>query len=309
MSPIIADRVARRRNPNRGRCQSVSLQILRRVGSLISRDGGIAGRREIDRSNVDHSHRIYPMNAEWYRDFFQGVAVELWRNAVPAEQTRREATFLAEMLELQDGARVLDVPCGHGRHSIELASRGFRVTGVDISETCLSFARDDAKASGVSVHWLQAEMRELPVDEPFDAAYCVGNSLGYLDHAGTQAFLNRLSTALRPGARVVFDSGMAAESILTNFKSHEEYTVGEITMVIDNRYRVRESCLETHFTFRRNGVTEERGIWHFVFTLAELGRMLAGAGLRVEACHSSCDKQPYVLGSEYLYLVARKNGD
>jgi SAM-dependent methyltransferase len=77
----------------------------------------------------------------WARDFFSGLFVELWLRAIPEEQTRQEADFLEAVLGLPAGASVLDLACGGGRHSLELAARGYRPTGVDISPEFLAAAR------------------------------------------------------------------------------------------------------------------------------------------------------------------------
>src|ERR1043166_2665237 len=77
----------------------------------------------------------------WYESFFHGVTLDLWRRAIPPEQTTAEAEFLIEKLQCAQGARVLDVPCGNGRLAFELAKRGLRVTGVDISEEFIEEAR------------------------------------------------------------------------------------------------------------------------------------------------------------------------
>ena len=61
----------------------------------------------------------------WWESFFQGVAVDLWLEAVPAEHSEREADALARALAVPVGAEVLDVPCGGGRLSLALARRGY----------------------------------------------------------------------------------------------------------------------------------------------------------------------------------------
>ena len=71
----------------------------------------------------------------WYEDFFQGINCELWEKAVSANWTNQEVDFLVAELDLKTRQSLLDIPCGFGRHSIELAKRGFNVTGVDISQT------------------------------------------------------------------------------------------------------------------------------------------------------------------------------
>ena len=78
------------------------------------------------------------INDNWYEDFFQGLNCELWEKVVTADWTKQEVDFLADELDLKQGNHLLDIPCGSGRHSVELAKRGFTVTGVDISQTFIN---------------------------------------------------------------------------------------------------------------------------------------------------------------------------
>ena len=65
------------------------------------------------------------VQSNWWESFFEGVAVDLWLQALPPEHTEREAEFLARTLAVPSGAEVLDVPCGGGRLSLALARRGY----------------------------------------------------------------------------------------------------------------------------------------------------------------------------------------
>lgn len=77
------------------------------------------------------THKI-PDN--WYEDFFQGINCELCEKAYLADWTKQEFDFLIAELNLTQGQHLLDIPCGAGRHAIELAKSGFQVTGIDISQ-------------------------------------------------------------------------------------------------------------------------------------------------------------------------------
>jgi SAM-dependent methyltransferase len=260
------------------------------------------------------------MDRDWHQRFFSGVVVEMWRAAAPPELTRLEADFLERELGLQAGQRrpgrrqrVLDVPCGFGRHALELAGRGYALTGVDQSVEMLDAARELAAQAGVqagaeaggSVEW-GADMRELPGRAEFDAAYCLGNSFGYLDREGTRDFLAAVARVLEPGARFAFDYGTAAECILPRFTERQWAPVGDLYFLEHNRYDVTESCIETTYTFIRDGASETRTGWQWVFTVAEVRAMLHEAGFAVRSMHRSCDGQPFELGASILIVVAEK---
>ena len=90
------------------------------------------------------------MHPNWQVNFFRGVALEMWRRAVTPEQTSAEADFLERVFQAGPQARLLDVPCGNGRHAVELAKRGYSLTGIDSSEEFLADARATILFAGFS---------------------------------------------------------------------------------------------------------------------------------------------------------------
>src|SRR5690349_8764396 len=117
---------------------------------------------------------------KWYTSFFTDLANTFWRGAVQPAQTSAEIDFV---VGFTSGRRVLDAPCGSGRHSIELARRGYSVTGLDISPEAIAHAR----AAAPSLDWRLGDVTSLnSLGVEADLALCMGNSFGYLDHADSQ---------------------------------------------------------------------------------------------------------------------------
>src|SRR5437588_6245931 len=102
------------------------------------------------------------MTVNWWENFFHGVALDFWRAAISNEQTLAEANFIARHLQLSSDAKVLDVPCGGGRISFELAKRGLQMTGVDMASEFIDEARAKSDGKGGSIDWQQRDMRDLP---------------------------------------------------------------------------------------------------------------------------------------------------
>jgi SAM-dependent methyltransferase len=242
----------------------------------------------------------------WYETFFHGLALDLWRNAVTPEQTTAEAGFLEQMLGAPAGAHLLDVPSGNGRHTLALAARGYRMTGVDLSQEFMAEARAAATAKGLSVDWLLSDMRKLPWTAEFDGAYCFGNSFGYLEPGGMEDFVAALARALKPGARFVMQTGVTAESILPDIHKHEWYRLGDVVMLIANEYDAVHSCIDTAYTFIKDGRTETSESTHYIYTAAELQRLFARHGLDTQGLYAGMDCAPFELGSSLLYLVAQR---
>lgn len=152
--------------------------------------------------------------SDWYTHFFTELPNEFWRRAGPPQAAAADVEFIQRRLDLAPRSRILDVPCGSGRHALALAGRGHRVVGVDISPEAVEHARRAAAETGLVVDLTVAEMRDIPRDGTFDAAICMGNSVGYLDLAGLREFVAAMAGAVCPGGGLVIDYGAAAESVL-----------------------------------------------------------------------------------------------
>ena len=141
---------------------------------------------------------------EW-EQFFDSHA-PVYMDNVFTNNTVEEIDFLTKELDLLPGCSVLDVGCGTGRHAVELARRGFRVVGVDISGGMLTRARAAAGEAGVEVGFVRADVSESLPEGPFDAALClcegafglIGSADEPLEH--DRAILGNIRSALRPGA-------------------------------------------------------------------------------------------------------------
>jgi SAM-dependent methyltransferase len=108
---------------------------------------------------------------EW-ATFFNGHAPEYDDNCF-TKSTLAEVDFLVQELGLQPGEAILDVGCGTGRHAVELARRGCRVTGLDVSPGMLAQARQAAAAAQVAVDFRQADATDFSFETPFDAVICL----------------------------------------------------------------------------------------------------------------------------------------
>jgi SAM-dependent methyltransferase len=244
------------------------------------------------------------LSSQWFETFFQGAMVEFWDRIIPQAVTMQEADFLERALELKPGSRVLDVPCGNGRHAVELARRGCRVTGVDLSAEFLGLARE--RAGELSVEYRLSEMRDLPWAGEFDAAYCWGNSFGYLDYEGAGAFLGALATALKPGGLVAIDSAVTAETILSALPRQRWHRVRDLVILSEPRYVGAESRLDVEYTSIQDGVIETKRASSYVFTAAEQVRMLKAAGFEVVTLHGGIAGEDFTLGSPRLVVTARR---
>ena len=146
-----------------------------------------------------------------------------------------EASFVAKALRLKKGMKVLDICCGTGRHAIGLARRGFNVTGLDATATYLAVA-SRAAGSLNALTLVRGDMRRMPFDEIFDAAYNVWTSFGYSTAADDLKALKSAARALKPGGLFLINTINEAW-LRKNFKDRSWVPLS------DGGYRLEQASL------------------------------------------------------------------
>jgi SAM-dependent methyltransferase len=246
------------------------------------------------------------MQPEWWENFFQGMVADLWRVAVPAEHTRVEVDFLEKVFQLPPRSRILDVPCGQRRHTLELASRGYQMTGVDFSPAFLDEARSKAHERQLEIAWERRDMRALPWQDEFDAAFCIGGSFAYFIDEGNAAFLNSVARALKPGGRFALDATRVAEFILPRHRDREWCQVGDFLFLEENHYDPAQGRMQTEYTLVRDGKTEKKSDSVRIYTFREIDCLLESAGFGKREAFGSFERETYQFGSPMLYILASK---
>jgi SAM-dependent methyltransferase len=222
-------------------------------------------------------------DAPWYEGAFDRTWLRIYAHRSD-EAADREAGAAIALLGLRPGARVLDIACGGGRHARGFASRGMRVTGVDLSADLIEFARERSPYLPGKPDYLRWDARRLPFVAQFDAAVSMFTSFGYFDTPDDDvAIFRSAARALVRGGQFLLDFLNEAE-VRANLVAEEEKDLGTV------RVRLRRRIGETPYgpavfkhveaCDRDTGVVqaqfEERVR---LYTREELDQMLAAAGL------------------------------
>jgi len=163
-----------------------------------------------------------------WQDFFDNHAPRYLENAF-TKDTLAEVDFLVEELDLPPGCSVLDVGCGTGRHAVELARHGYRLTGVDISDGMLEQAARAAGEAGVEVEWVHADAARYTAARTFEAAICVCEgafsllSMNDDPLAHDTAILRMIHAALGPGAPFILTAPNGLQKIRHFTKDDVEF--------------------------------------------------------------------------------------
>jgi SAM-dependent methyltransferase len=210
-------------------------------------------------------------------------------------------------LRLPEGARILDLPCGYGRHAALLARRGFRVVGVDLSPAMLAEARR-RYAEGPRLRFRRADMRHIAYRDEFDAVVNLYTSFGYFTPAQNVAALRRMARALRPGGRLLIDHRDPDYDV--DLPRRLWYRTGRKRFVLEERHfdrRTRITDSTQLIVIAGQRWVAQRTLRFQEFSLPQWRRMLRRVGLRFLRAYSGYDGRPYRAGSTgRLILVAEK---
>lgn len=185
--------------------------------------------------------------------------------------TRQEVDFIIRALGLEPGMRILDVGCGPGRHAYELAERGFVVHGIDISQTFIDIATENAPTGAT---FQRMDARELTFMSEFDAVVCLcQGAFGLMTANGHDIdVLRGMRRALKDDGRVALSAFNAYFAV----KYHEGATFDADTGVAHERTEVKN----------QSGQGIEVDLWTGCYTPRELRLMLGTCGLDVRSLYS-----------------------
>ena len=240
-----------------------------------------------------------------------------WRGHLDEDPAQRQAVLLKTQIDsverflgLEPRARVLDLACGRGRQTLELARRGYRVLGMDSPEGLLAEARKEGRAERLNVHFLKGDIRQIPYRSEFDAVVSLFGSFGCL--AGERDDLKALESArksLKPGAKLLLDL-LNKEWLMRHFEPNlwEQGEDGRGTVVLDKiSFDFEAGRLNNHRTLvAKDGTRSPAFVSLRVYTLTELKALLARAGLAYLGSWGGFEGSPYGMDSARMIVLAVK---
>ncbi|MDE2822253.1 MAG: class I SAM-dependent methyltransferase [Chloroflexota bacterium] len=248
--------------------------------------------------------------SNWYTEFFNEDYPKIYSERLSQDATERETEFAVRALGLREGDRVLDLACGHGRHTVALARRGMVVTGQDLNEDYLRTAEEDAARSGVEIDTIHSDMRDIPFTDEFDAVINMFTAFGYFDSEDEDLrVLQAVANALRSGGKLLLDT-INREWVLSNYVQNDWHTDDDGNTFLEHReFDLVTSRSRVTFSIVTADGTRRDSPGHDVrlYTLTELTRLLNAAGLRLSATYGDCDGAPYAINTPRMIVVATKD--
>lgn len=239
-------------------------------------------------------------------DFWEDVAPFLfspsrWTAAV------REVDQAIALTGLTAGARVLDMPCGPGRHALAFAHRGMSVTGVDRTGAFLADAQRRAGQEKLSLEWVRADMREFQRPNTFDLVVNLFTSFGYFKGPDdNRRVAERFFDNLRPGGRLLMDL-MSKEILARTFRPRDWQEDEQGTLLLEERRLAEDwGWIEVRWIVVGHDTRREHRFGHHLYAATELVDLLAGVGFGPISVFGNLDGAPYDQEAERLVILAKK---
>lgn len=245
---------------------------------------------------------------EWFE------SEDFWRDFYPwmfsAERFAAAKDEVSRIMALTQcsGGKLLDLCSGPGRHAVEFAQRGFKVTGVDRSEFLMDKARKHAAEAGASVEWVKQDMRYFVRPGEFDLACNLFTSFGYFsDPEEDLVVLRNIHRSLNDAGVLVMDV-ISKEKLARNWQNTMSTEMPDGSLLVQ-RQQVRDdwSRIYSEWTLIKDGHAQSFSFEHTIYSGRELKDRLLSSGFKQVQLFGDLAGSPYGLSAERLVTVGRKS--
>jgi SAM-dependent methyltransferase len=229
-----------------------------------------------------------------------------YEDSISKERTEKQIEFLVKELELHRPMDILDLACGHGRHSNRLAELGQRVVGIDIMQGFLDIAKTEADKKNITVGYQQGDMREITFSEKFDIALLLYTSLGYFEDDQNFKVLKNVYQALRHGGKFCFDSHNR-DTTIKHLRPYNVLEKGNDLMIDRCEFDSSTGRLYNKRIVIRNGKRKDKPFFVRFYNPTEITQLLEKAGFDKIKMYADWDGNPFKSDSRGMIIVAQKS--
>jgi SAM-dependent methyltransferase len=247
-------------------------------------------------------------NKPWHeQDLFWETAGSILFTSRRWQLAQEEIDGVLGLLQVAPGARILDLCCGAGRHALELARRGYVVTGVDRTQAFLDEAALRAGDEGLRISWVHADMRAYCQPGTFDGAINLFTSFGYFrDAADDRRVAANVLRSLKPGGVLVIDL-MGKEILARRFQARDWSEEKDGTLLLQER-SISDGWdwMENRWIIIKGDRRHDLHLSHRLYSAAELSALLRDVGFARAVAYGDLQDRPYDLEARRLVVVAQK---
>lgn len=231
-----------------------------------------------------------------------------YEDTLQAERTPHQVDMLCAHLAILPGMRILDIGCGHGRHALEFARRGFSIVGIDRMAGFLEMAKRDAAKEDLDVRFELGDARELEEEASFDRVLCLFDAFGLHTDEENFDILRRIARALKPGGRVCIDV-RNRDWIVRALLPVTVMQKGADLMIDRHVFDPISGRLVDYRLMVREGKTKEARFSVRLYHFAELRALLGRAGFVVTDAFGTWEGEPIGLQHNRMVVMCEKEDE
>lgn len=246
--------------------------------------------------------------SEWFEkeDFWLNYAPIMFDDARWAEAPT-VAQYVKDIANLKDGDSVLDAGCGVGRISVELAALGLDVTGVDIIQSELDAAAENAEAEGVPLTLIKTDLRTFKSTKKYDCAINLYTSFGYCDTIQEDMdILKNIAASLKEGGTFILEC-TSRESAILYFTAGEKFDRAGFHVTTEFSVEGAWEGLRSRWILQDdNGNTIDHVFTQRLYSAADLCNRMKECGFSQAKAYGDFDFSPYDQNLRTMIIVAKK---
>jgi 2-polyprenyl-3-methyl-5-hydroxy-6-metoxy-1,4-benzoquinol methylase len=221
------------------------------------------------------------------------------------QRTNREVDFLIKYLKFNKTMEILDLACGHGRHSNRLAELGYNVTGVDITKGFLDIAKEEAKQKKLNVKYILEDMRKIDFKEQFDRVLLMFTAIGYFNETENLQVLRNIARALKHNGLLCFET-FNREAMLKTYLPYIVTEKGKDLQVDIHTYDKKTFRLYNKRIVIRDGKRKDKPFFVRLYSPEESAKLLLKAGLKIHKIYADFTGKRFTKNSRRMIVVAVK---
>lgn len=248
----------------------------------------------------------------WFEDFFNKDYLTLYsrKGIFSTKQAKKETDFVIKVLNLPKNSKILDLACGHGRHTIRLVKKGYKLTGVDLSKTLLNSAKKFAKKEKVEARFIRNDMRKISFKNEFDAVINLFSSFGYFPQEKENLkVLKVINKSLKPRGKFLLD-------LLNKDRFFKQLPISKLKKIW---WKSRNNYILEDISFSKNkkfvnyltiispkGKIRNTYAFMRLYSLLEIKNELRKTGFKILKTYGDYQGNKFTLLSPRLIILAQK---
>ncbi len=243
--------------------------------------------------------------SDWTQAYFDDIYRRLFLETVDPARTKYQVKQLFTLCPVLPGSSILDVGCGLGRHSLEMARLGFRVTGIDMNAGYVEMCRASAAELGVNAEFVASDSRVMDLGFQADLVVSLWSSFGYYGDKEDAGILERFALHVKPRGHVIIDVENR-DYIVRHFVPEEWHEAQGWTVLERRRFNAIRGTVTTRRTVIGHDFRKEYQRVLRMYTAAELCTKLSDAGLNTMNIFGDYNGSRFGLESRRMIIIAER---